>query len=380
MDFKTWVAANRHVFGSEYEILFASQVLPLVEGLRCDAVTAQYHFVDSDGKNRYCDFIIIESEAVRIAIEIDGYDKRGTGTGMSHDEFLDWQRRQASLASQGWHVLRFANRDVRDEPARCAEHISRLLKRLRHAQFGLGETAAVQSQRPEFVLVPTRVEKSKSTEFPIKKIYKLLPIITVGLLVGFALWQKNNIIDQEGAVAATRVTESILPNALPSKYLSGTGHSTYTQSPTSSSSTTVPPSTVQGRNDAKSEEPLYGTLDCVNPMDWSVAKQHIGRVVIVTGPLLAAKQRPDVAGSPMWLDIGGIYPSRNRLNVVVWGKNWPKFKVQEADKGYWFKIDYEKLGHASICIKGMVAEYKGVPQIELQDPSQVRIGFHLSYH
>lgn len=61
-----------------------------------------------------------------IVIEVDGYDKRNTGQGMSHDEFFDWQQRQAALTTAGWHVLRFANRDVRDHPQRCQRYIELL--------------------------------------------------------------------------------------------------------------------------------------------------------------------------------------------------------------------------------------------------------------
>ena len=122
-----WLKANAARFGSDYERLFASNVLSLVAGIRYESLSAQYPFKDNDGKQRYCDLVINEEGDVRIAIEIDGYDKSGTGTGMSHPEFVDWQRRQSALTSQGWRVLRFANRDVREHPQRCAREISVLL-------------------------------------------------------------------------------------------------------------------------------------------------------------------------------------------------------------------------------------------------------------
>lgn len=58
--------------------MFAQTVLAQVQGLNLNTVTAQYHFQDLDGKNRYCDFVIQEG-SIRIAIEVDGYDKRNTG-------------------------------------------------------------------------------------------------------------------------------------------------------------------------------------------------------------------------------------------------------------------------------------------------------------
>lgn len=123
-----WVALNEENFGSDYEKLFVKNVLSQVRNIDLSAVSTQFHFTDMDGRTRYCDFVLQEGEQIKIAIEIDGYDKRGTGSGMSRHDFVDWQRRQAALVSQGWFVLRFANTDVRDHPGRCRKHIELLLQ------------------------------------------------------------------------------------------------------------------------------------------------------------------------------------------------------------------------------------------------------------
>jgi very-short-patch-repair endonuclease len=372
MNLGSWLKINRDKFGSEYEILFATKVLSLVDGLKCEAINTQHPFVDNDGKNRYCDFTIIESEAVRIAIEIDGYDKRGTGIGMSYDDFLDWQRRQASLASQGWHVLRFANRDVRDEPRRCAEHISRLLNKLRQAQIGRVEIVTFQHKPEESLVVPI-VETGKSQKAQ-KKNYWLLCFFALSVLAVFALMQMNG----------RKPSDKMVPSPL-------TGLPVLGDSFTSHVSTEVPPLDVllaktsgnaetilreiPNQSDVRIVKSAYGTLDCKNPVDWSLARNYIGQVVTIIGPLLATKPRPDVTGSPMWLDVGGIYPSQQRVTIVVWGRNWSKFDPAELNAEYWFETLSDEMEYASICIKGRVAEHKGVPQIELQDLSQLRIAF-----
>ncbi len=367
MDFNNWVERNRDKFGSEYEILFATQVLPLVKGLRCEAVTLQHPFVDNDGKNRYCDFTIIESDTVRVAIEIDGYDKRGAGTGMSYADFLDWQRRQASLASQGWHVLRFANRDVREEPLRCAEHISRLLNRLRGAQTGRVEIVTIQYKPPTGIVVPPEVKDARAPQDRKKRSYVLFPLVALGTFFIFWFWDKNGDTLEDRAVHATLIGPAAPGDQVPPRYVP----------------TDVHPPDAYRAGALDPVEPLmqvnpvaYGTLDCMNPLDWSSAGKYIGRVITVIGPLLATKARPDVAGSPMWLDVGGRYPSQDRLAVVVWGRNWSKFDVTELDAEYWFETVFDEMGNASLCIKGEVAEYNGIPQIELQDPSQLKIAFH----
>jgi len=288
MTFSEWVELNREKLGSKYEILFATRVLPLVQGLQSDNVTAQHPFVDTDGKNRYCDFTIAESEVVRVAIEIDGYDKRGNGTGMSHEDFLDWQRRQASLASQGWHVLRFANRDVRDHPGRCADYISRLLNRLRQAQTGRVEIVTIQAEPLAGTLSFEKVEEIEYPEVPKKRIYRWMFWIALGFSVSFFFWKKDTRQSVVRVPPPTEHLTSVISNShpfgygteemlsppeLPAKVLAAEDY--------------VPPAEIN--SGVASDEMSYGALDCSNPLDWTAAAQHIGEIVTVIGPLLASK-------------------------------------------------------------------------------------------
>lgn len=129
MDLEEWIARNLNDSRvSNYEKLFVRNVLPHIDSLSLNAISAQHHFIDDRGKSRYCDFVIQEGDDLKVAIEIDGFDKTGTGHGMTRSEFLDWQRRHASLVSQGWRVLRFANTDVTHSSKRCAEHLNLLLR------------------------------------------------------------------------------------------------------------------------------------------------------------------------------------------------------------------------------------------------------------
>lgn len=387
MDFTDWVKRNSRKLGSEYELLFAERVLPLVEGLRCDQVEAQHHFIDSDGKNRYCDFIIVESDVVRVAIEIDGYDKDGSGTGMSYEGFLDWQRRQASLASQGWHVLRFANRDVRDAPRQCAAHISQLLTRLRKKQSGHVEIVTIQPgpspTAPDVILVPSLTEKArppkasiKSSRLPLSMI--AMGMITVGVLASLAYWNSNHEIVVP-ADNTSRSVQSIPRGSLQPRYISEEIASL--RAPAAGAlafnEDRAPNKNVD--TNIRARELAYGNLDCKDPLDWSVAKHHIGEVVTVLGPLRASKSRPDLNGSPTWLDVGNVFPDHNRLNIVVWGKNLYNFDAQYLDAMYWFHSAFQERTYALICIKGTVAEYKGIPQIELKDLGQLRIAFPQTY-
>lgn len=127
MNIDDWIKIHSGNFGSDFEFEFVVKVLTKISDIDLNTVSAQYHFKDLDGKNRYCDFVIQEG-LIKIAIEVDGFSKKLGQQGMSHDDFVDWQRRQAALTAHGWHVLRFANRDVMNEPVRCQRYIELLLR------------------------------------------------------------------------------------------------------------------------------------------------------------------------------------------------------------------------------------------------------------
>ena len=135
MGYQAWLIENEHKLSPKtpYERLFVENVISQVEGLDLRFFSAQMPFRHDWVGSRQCDFSIREGDLVRIAIEIDGYDKTGRGDGMSPNEFIDWERRQAVLTSLGWYVLRFANTDVKHNPNKCAELITLLLRKLRQA-------------------------------------------------------------------------------------------------------------------------------------------------------------------------------------------------------------------------------------------------------
>lgn len=62
---------------------------------------------------------------------MDGYDKTGSGGGMSRKEWAEWSRRENEIVQAGWTLLRFANSRVRDEPIPCASNVALTLKRER---------------------------------------------------------------------------------------------------------------------------------------------------------------------------------------------------------------------------------------------------------
>ncbi|MDT8322093.1 MAG: DUF559 domain-containing protein, partial [Xanthomonadales bacterium] len=159
---EAWLQRNGSKLGSDYEHLFVEKVLSRVPKLDLAYVSTQKPFRDLKGKQRYCDFALEEGDDVRIAIEVDGYDKTGTGAGMSRPEFLDWQRRHASLVSSGWNVIRFANVDVRDDPEGCIDHLD-LLLRLERGKASHKEKLARRIRKLEEELKKRGESKQDST-------------------------------------------------------------------------------------------------------------------------------------------------------------------------------------------------------------------------
>ena len=118
-------------FESPFERAFVERVLTHVAGLTPALLRPQQRFSDGHGKRYRMDFAIIEEPFVHIALEVDGYDKRGTGTGMTRVQFEDWLAREAELKSQGWHVLRFANSGFTRAPLESARFIELTLREAR---------------------------------------------------------------------------------------------------------------------------------------------------------------------------------------------------------------------------------------------------------
>jgi very-short-patch-repair endonuclease len=333
MNLNEWREKNRQNFGSDYEILFTETVLPLVPELSLDMISVQYPFQDTDKRQRYCDFVIHENDDVRIAIEIDGYDKKGTGVGMSHADFVDWQRRQAALTSQGWYVLRFANRDVRDEPKRCAEHISLLLKRSRSTSQHKALTTEEKARLDVLAKAQNNtIEHLNKDTFVMK--YTIASFTTVILaLVMVIVWQSRG-----GSFGQSQATMQS-PVIQPQPVMLSAAHNFQ-----------IPKNIPEGAT-------------CDNPVGWQQAGQHIGQTVAVVGPLMKVTNRENIRGNPTWIDIGALYPNTERLVLVIWGEQKSEFPMMMPGQ----------LEGRSVCIIGQIKNYKSTFQIELRTSSQLKV-------
>ena len=104
-----------------------------------------------------------------------------------------------------------------------------------------------------------------------------------------------------------------------------------------------------------------GQLSCAGAASWKRAGAFIGRVATLKGPVKSTKYAAYSSGSPTFLDVGRPYP-REGLAIVIWARNRAAFGRPE--------VKYR--GH-TICVRGAVHRYNGVPEIVARSPRQIRI-------
>ena len=91
------------------------------------------------------------------------------------------------------------------------------------------------------------------------------------------------------------------------------------------------------------------------------AKKHIGEEGTVCGKVVSTRYAESSRGRPTFLNFDQPYPNET-FTIVIWGNDRSKFS--EPETAYRGK---------HICVTGKISEYKGVPEIAANAPSQVKI-------
>ena len=104
-----------------------------------------------------------------------------------------------------------------------------------------------------------------------------------------------------------------------------------------------------------------GALSCAGAAQWQRAAAFNGRVATLKGPVASTKYARYSNGSPTFLNIGRPYPNEG-FTVVIWIENRAAFGRPE--------VRYRR---HTICIRGLVGSYDGVPEIVARSPRQIRI-------
>jgi hypothetical protein len=98
------------------------------------------------------------------------------------------------------------------------------------------------------------------------------------------------------------------------------------------------------------------------PIPASEAAAHVGEKITVCGTVAGAAHFERMRGEPTFLNLDRPYPAQS-FTVVIWGENNRKFE----------RPPHQFFSGKEVCVTGTVESYKGKPQIEVRDPSQITV-------
>lgn len=102
---------------------------------------------------------------------------------------------------------------------------------------------------------------------------------------------------------------------------------------------------------------------CDAPLRWEEARSHVGLQRAVAGTLEAVTEPRNVRGNPVWLDLGGRFPDADRFTAVIW----------QDYKGMFPLVQTAQHVGKTVCVIGEIGSFRGVPQIILRSPEQLRL-------
>jgi hypothetical protein len=106
---------------------------------------------------------------------------------------------------------------------------------------------------------------------------------------------------------------------------------------------------------------LAPTVFAADTLDPAAAAAHVGEEATVCGEVTGAKFSSHRKRKPTFIDFGPPHPNQ-LFTALIWGEHRDKFNYVP-----------ESLLGRTICVSGMITEYKGKAEIKVSDHSQVRI-------
>lgn len=96
--------------------------------------------------------------------------------------------------------------------------------------------------------------------------------------------------------------------------------------------------------------------------DWPTAKDHIGSVTCLCGPIRDAYYAKASAGRPTFINIGWKKaPDQGQLTILIWGEHRDAFSTP-PDLAF---------RSGRVCARGPIHLHRGDPQLEVEIPSQI---------
>ena len=196
-DWRSWDQKWQRIITGQsgFEWNFAKEVIQKVPGLGPNNVTPQQSFIGNDGRQRHMDFAI-EVDDVKIAIEVEGWDKTGENRGKNKEEHDEFNRRIQSLESQGWRVLTVTNAQFMADPAHYANLIRQLILQGPKAPENRPPIVNDAIEERENLAEDMEEKPPQPVQSSMKSIYALIAIVVIAA-AGVIIWAANTGGDEE---------------------------------------------------------------------------------------------------------------------------------------------------------------------------------------
>jgi len=86
-------------------------------------------------------------------------------------------------------------------------------------------------------------------------------------------------------------------------------------------------------------------------------------VVAIAGPVVRVAVRDDVRGRPVFITVGQAFPSRQRVDLVIW----------QGERGEFLPLLDQGLEGRDVCAFAKVGQREGVPQMVLKSAGELRL-------
>lgn len=115
-------------------------------------------------------------------------------------------------------------------------------------------------------------------------------------------------------------------------------------------------------NSSTTSAPQLKAASCAGAISWTRARSMVGRVATIKGRVAGTFYASSSNGSPTFLNVGVDHPNRRRLTVVIWGSDRSRFGRPEV-----------RYRGRTICARGVIETYQGIPQIKASSPGQIKV-------
>lgn len=364
-DWQQWKYINKekiqHIAG--YEEKFVDEILSKIAEITPNDVIPQYHFKDSKNGNRYIDFMILNREkGYSLPIELDGYAKINN---KGYEKFNDFLERQNDLIKSFGVVLRYTNKKAFEQSHIVIREIQQALK----AQAEHQVTEKTKQQQVQKLIQEyenkiaeydqRRVSESKSTveKERVEQAKKVLESFKQSHDA-----QLQHVHNELSAIKGQQSKElSSVKNHIQKQIYIGVGaiavivlsSMIYLKSSSTNDVVTEPQafvSTDQIENQHSTTLPSQHETS----IEAQQAYNFLGQNQIVCGTVAQYK----AFSKGIYLNFDYPYPQAT-FTAVIW----------DSEREISQKLLNIK-GH-TLCIRGVIEEYKGKPQMNLKSLDQI---------